>query len=87
MFDIDDHEDIWEAAKDEKGKCFYEKISDIEYIKKGSFDRLVFCLDNSKDRKKIRQTLAKSLFYKQMPEQGNQSSYIIVYINIYIVKF
>lgn len=72
VFDIDDHEAIWEAASGEKGKLFFEMISDIKYIKRGSIDCLGYCLNNSKYREKIRKEVAELLLSEQKPEQGNQ---------------
>ncbi|CAC5424550.1 unnamed protein product [Mytilus coruscus] len=80
VFNVDDHEIICETENGENKKawCFYEKISDKEYITRGSFDCLVFCLRNNEKLKKSRLKLAELLLSKQMPGKGNDVTTIFL---------
>lgn len=78
VFDVDDHEIICETenVRNKKALCFYEKISGKEYIMRGSFDCLVFCLKRNEKLTKSRQKLAQLLMLKEVPIQGNSQKYI-----------
>lgn len=77
ILDVDDHELIREAAngKNDMAGCFYELISDVKYIKKGSFDCLVFCLKTNEKSTKARQKLAEVLLQCLKSDEGNMVTF------------
>ncbi|XP_076079748.1 uncharacterized protein LOC143049871 [Mytilus galloprovincialis] len=72
IIDVDDHESICEAGNGPKkmAEFFYDTISEIKFIEKGSFDCLIHCLETNESHKKIRQKLAKALMSSHKPEQA-----------------
>lgn len=78
IIDIDDHEVICEAgsSKKEMALVFFQTISEIKFIKRGSFDCLIYCLKTNDSHKKIRRQLAKALLLPHKPEEGKNVTHL-----------